>query len=284
MPVARGILIVRRLAVVHGIVTADTQLTPFSRDVPVVMEKPDNSPSSSSRQGSEHASIAVGHAGEHAVKQKARHEFDGWAQTYDRSIVQHVLFQPAYRMLMEELYRWRRDDPRPFDLLDIGCGTGTWTAMVAGSPLPSRMVIGLDYSEKMCHVAHDKAKAIHQGAPVFLKGDAEHLPFADASFDVITCSHSFHHYPHQAEAIRGMRRILRPGGRLMLIDGFRDNTIGWFVFDVLIATGESTPEAKVNHLPWSTMRQYFIEAGLRDIRQKKTNIWAPIFLTVGVVP
>lgn len=237
----------------------------------------------------------------HAVKKQARHEFDNWARSYDRSIVRHLLFDPAYRMFMEELHGWRRDMAEPFDLLDLGCGTGTWTAMVAGSPLPSRQIVGLDYSFSMAQVAHEKAQAVaaiasttsdtalaraaeaelEAAIPKFINGDSEHLPFADGSFDVITCSNSFHHYPHQQAAIHEMRRVLRPGGRLMLIDGFRDNVIGWFVFDVIITTMESTPEAKVFHAPWSTMRNYFLEAGFKDIRQKKANIWTPIFITIG---
>jgi ubiquinone/menaquinone biosynthesis C-methylase UbiE len=219
----------------------------------------------------------------HAVKHRARREFDGWAQTYDLSIVRHLLFVPAYRMLMEELYRWRRDRDEPFDVLDLGSGTGTWTAMVAGSPLPARQIVGLDYSEKMCAVAHGKAGEIEGAAPVFVNADAEHIPFADGSFDAVTCSNSFHHYPHQTAAVREMRRVLRPGGRLMLVDGFRDNVIGWVTFDVLITRGESKGDAQVYHAPWSEMRRLFEEAGFHDIRQRKTGIWAPIFLTVGVV-
>ncbi len=218
------------------------------------------------------------------VKQNARHEFDGWAKTYDKSIVQRFLFQPTYRMFMEDLYRWRRNDPTPFDLLDIGSGTGTWVAWVAGSSLPSRRLVGLDYSAAMCGVAGEKAAQIADAPPRFVNGDAEHLPFADASFDAVTCSNSFHHYPHQAVAIREMVRVLRPGGRLMLIDGFRDNVIGWVVFDVLIHRGESTPEAPVHHVPWSDMRRYFEEAGLGDVRQKKEGVLVPIFLTVGQKP
>jgi ubiquinone/menaquinone biosynthesis C-methylase UbiE len=218
-----------------------------------------------------------------AVKDQARAQFDRWAHSYDRSIVQHLLFQPAYRMLMEELYAWRRDDPRPFDMLDIGSGTGAWIAMIAATRLPSRRLIGLDYSKSMCAVSEDKSRSIDSSArPRFVNGDSEHLPFCDASFDVLTCSHSFHHYPHQAATIAEMRRVLRPGGRLMLVDGFRDNVIGWVLYDVFITRGESTPQAQVFHAPWSLVRKHFADAGFRDIHQRKSGIWAPIFMTVGV--
>jgi len=233
-------------------------------------------------QAAAHGCASTSNPGQ-AMKHRARREFDGWARTYDESVVQHLLFQPAYHLFMEELYRWRRDILGPFDLLDIGSGTGTWTAMVAGSAMQSGCVIGLDYSEKMCAVARGKGRQISEGAPEFVNADAEHLPFPDDSFDVVTCSHSFHHYPHQAATVREMYRVLRPRGRLMLIDGFRDNMIGWVVFDVFITRGESTPEAKVYHPSWKTMRQYFVDAGFKDIRQRKTSIWAPIFLTIGVV-
>lgn len=238
-----------------------------------------NEPTSTAA-GSESSREAASPA-RHAVKHRARSQFDSWARTYDRSIVQHLLFQPSYRMFMQELYAWKRDDPSPFDMLDIGCGTGTWLAMVAGSALNSQQLVGLDYSVTMCHVAHGKAAAI-EDAPVFVNGDAEHLPFPDGSFDVLTCSNSFHHYPHQEAALREMRRVLRPGGRLMLIDGFRDNIVGWVLFDVFITKAESTPQAKVFHAPWSLMRRYFENAGFRQITQRKTNIWAPIFITIGV--
>lgn len=219
----------------------------------------------------------------HAVKHRAQKQFDNWAHSYDRSIVQHLLFQPSYQLFLEELYRWRRDEPAPFDLLDIGCGTGTWTAMVAGSEMLSGRVIGLDYSRSMCEVAHGKAAAIPKDeAPVFINGDSEHLPFPDQSFDVVTCSNSFHHYPHQQATIHEMHRVLRPGGRLMLIDGFRDNVIGWTLFDFFITRAESTPEAKVYHAPWSEIRDMFERAGFQNIRQRKTGIWVPIVISIGI--
>ena len=61
-----------------------------------------------------------------------------------------------------------------------------------------------------------------------MQGDSERLPFATGTFDVVTCANSFHHYPHQDRAVAEMHRVLQPGGRLMLIDGYRDAPWGWF--------------------------------------------------------
>ena len=129
----------------------------------------------------------------------------------------------------------------------------------------------------MCRLAAEKATERGERRAAFFNGDSEHLPFADGSFDLLTCSNSFHHYPHQAQVVREFRLVLRPGGRLMIIDGFRDNLIGWIAFDVLVTRREGA----VFHAPWSLMRKYFVDAGFSDISQRKFNIWIPLFITVG---
>src|SRR5690606_27592326 len=119
-----------------------------------------------------------------SMKARAKSEFEAWAGTYDRSLLNRFLFQPSYRMFLEELLAWRGADSEPFDLLDIGCGTGTFNAMLAGSSLPAR-VVGLDYAEAMCHVAADKARQAGVADRLhYVNADSQHLPFADASFDV----------------------------------------------------------------------------------------------------
>ena len=59
--------------------------------------------------------------------------------------------------------------------------------------------------------------------------------------------------------------------------GFRDNVIGWFVFDVVI----TAVEKEVHHQPWSSMRDFFHRAGLTDVRHRKFNYWFPTLLTMG---
>ncbi len=78
---------------------------------------------------------------------------------------------------------------------------------------PARYV-GLDLSPEMIRMA--KGKQI-EGAE-FVIGSADRLPFPDGSFDVVTCSQSFHHYPYQDKAMAEVCRVLKPGGLYILSD------------------------------------------------------------------
>ena len=213
----------------------------------------------------------------HKMKQQAKRQFDAWAHSYDDSILHRLLFEPAYNLLIEKLYRWYGRDSQKRRLLDVGCGTGILPARIIGADLPFD-VVGLDYSEPMCAKSHQKSLELdvfHRTH--FVNADSEHLPFADASFDVVTCSNSFHHYPHQQATVSAMRRVLAPGGRLLLIDGFRDNVVGWFIFGVCVTLAEKS----VRHVSWSETRDFFQHAGFPRVSQQKAGVTPPILLTVG---
>lgn len=214
---------------------------------------------------------------EAAFKDQAKQQFEAWAATYDRSLLGHFLFRPCYITLMEEIARWRKSHDGPFRVLDIGCGTGTLCSIIARSPWPVE-VVGLDYSPAMCAQAREKSGQLGlQDRTRFVAADSEHLPFDDASFDLVLCANSFHHYPHQEAVVKGIRRVLKPGGRFILADGFRDNAIGWVVFDVVIAKIEK----EVHHAPWPLVREYFQAGGFRDIVHRKINVLFPVLITRG---
>jgi ubiquinone/menaquinone biosynthesis C-methylase UbiE len=212
------------------------------------------------------------------MKELAGSEFEAWATSYDRSLLNHFLFHPSYEAFLEEIVRTWPDPETPLRLLDIGCGTGTFAAMLA-AVRPNAHVVGMDFAESMARTASQKARQAGAAERVaFVRGDSEHLPFADAAFDVVTCSNSFHHYPDQQACVQQMRRVLKPGGRLILIDGFRDNVIGWVTFDLIIGHVEE----HVHHAAWSQMREYFRHAGFDPVQQRKLNILFPLLLTIGV--
>lgn len=115
----------------------------------------------------------------------------------------------------------------PFtDLLDAGCGTGAMLAMFQ-KDYPDKNFTGIDLSEKMIETARKK----HLKKIQFVAGDCEALPFADNSFDVVTCSMSFHHYPNPDKFFKSLQRILRPDGRLILRDMASNSLIAMWFFN-----------------------------------------------------
>lgn len=121
----------------------------------------------------------------------------------------------------------------PFaDLLDAGCGTGAMLGMFK-KDCPNKNYTGIDMSEKMIETAKKK----HPEGIEFIIGDCESLPFPNDSFDTVTCSMSFHHYPDPEKFFMGLQRVLRPGGRLILRDMASSNSfVMWFINHIEIPT------------------------------------------------
>src|SRR5262245_32417625 len=103
-------------------------------------------------------------------------------------------------------------------LLDVACGTG-WASRTAAERGAS--VIGIDLSAEMIQRA-TRLAAGSRGVR-FALADAEDLPFADAAFTALLCTNAFHHYPHPERAVREMKRVMAPGGRLVIGDASADD-------------------------------------------------------------
>ncbi|NLX04668.1 MAG: class I SAM-dependent methyltransferase [Phycisphaerae bacterium] len=214
-------------------------------------------------------------------KAHAQAEFERWAETYDQSVLQRLLFQRCYLKFIELILDGGSANGNgELRLLDIGCGTGTFISMLAETSLPVR-AYGLDMAVRMCQIGAEKTRRLGIDDRIgFIVADSEHLPLEEGAFDVVTCSNSFHHYPHQSVVVAQMYRALRPGGRLIILDGFRDNVIGWFIFDVCVAMVEKS----VHHCTASEMCDLLETAGFERIVQQKFGFWAPVLATVGIKP
>jgi len=103
-------------------------------------------------------------------------------------------------------------------VLDLGCGTGAGT-LVAKRAQPGIDIVGLDPDEKA--LARARHKAARAGLAIeFQQGFGDALPFADQSFDRVQSSFMFHHLEsaQKPAVLREVWRVLRPGGRLHLLD------------------------------------------------------------------
>lgn len=97
--------------------------------------------------------------------------------------------------------------------LDLGCGVGHTLRRIA--PLVS-FAVGADATLEMMHAGRTNVVAAPNAA--FAQSDATALPFADASFDLVTCRLAAHHFSHAGAAFREVARVLRRGGRFVLVD------------------------------------------------------------------
>jgi demethylmenaquinone methyltransferase / 2-methoxy-6-polyprenyl-1,4-benzoquinol methylase len=107
--------------------------------------------------------------------------------------------------------RWKRRLVKlagnPHDVLDLCCGTGDIALRFGGN------VVGVDFTHEMLRVAQTRNGRIH-----WLRADALRLPFADASFDVVSVGYGLRNLADLETGLREIYRVLRPGGKLLALD------------------------------------------------------------------
>lgn len=150
-------------------------------------------------------------------KEKIQQMFDGIAPDYDR--LNHLMSLGVDRSWRRRALREIVDARRAQSILDIACGTGDFSLAIAGRMHPDSRVTGLDLSEGMLAVMRDKvARAGLEGRISCEQGDSEAMRFADASFDVVTIAFGIRNFAHREAALREILRVLKPGGRLVILE------------------------------------------------------------------
>ncbi|WP_424950806.1 class I SAM-dependent methyltransferase [Deinococcus sp.] len=142
------------------------------------------------------------------MTKSSREQFDTHAKNYAASAVHR--FGASLPVLLALAA------PQPHEAaLDVATGTGNTAFAVAEF---AGRVTGLDVSPGMLAQARERAEREDVQNVVFLEGEAEKLPFPDASFDLVTSRHAPHHFRDVAVFLAEVRRVLRPGGRFVLAD------------------------------------------------------------------
>jgi ubiquinone/menaquinone biosynthesis C-methylase UbiE len=148
------------------------------------------------------------------VKQQVAAHWDRRAAHFDQDFG-HSIRTQAERAAWDRIFGLVLPPHGALDALDVGCGTGFLSLELAAR---GHRVTGVDFAPSMIDRA--ERKAAERGLTVrFERGDAEQLGFAPASFDLVISRHVLWTLPHPQAAITEWIRVLRPGGRLVVVDG-----------------------------------------------------------------
>jgi arsenite methyltransferase len=150
-----------------------------------------------------------------SVADQLKQEFNEWAEQGrgDEMERHHMrIFEPVLPIM----------DIEPSNrVLDLGCGSGWATRLVAKRFQPKK-IIGIDISDEMVRRAQQQSKGIANIE--FKQGAAEKIPAPESSFDKIFSIESFYYWPDQMTGLKESRRVLAPGGKLfILINLYKDN-------------------------------------------------------------
>lgn len=139
-------------------------------------------------------------------------QYDRWAAVYDR----------LWRRYVEQTIPvlWDAAGLQPDErVLDVGCGTGAFEERIVATGAGND-VVGVDLSTNMLNQARAKFATTPQIR--FQQADVHALPFDADRFDVVVSGNTFHYFDEPGRALAEMARVLRPGGRIVILDWCQD--------------------------------------------------------------
>ena len=165
---------------------------------------------------------------------------------------------------------------KPGDVvLDLGCGPGLWTSLMAEKVKPNGKVIGIDKTPELLNFAiKNLEKDPLRHLIEFRKSDFYEIPFRSDIFDFIFFGNCFAYVEDHFEVIEEMKRITKPGGRVAAkdFDGgvFIVHPIDpWLTFRILSAAAQSLKEKpiepKFDNFTGRQMHGFFLKAGFKDV-------------------
>jgi len=147
-------------------------------------------------------------------KVRVRKMFDDISGRYD--LLNHLLsfgIDYSWRKRMVRILR----EKKPGKILDVA--TGTADVAIAMASLNPESITGIDISGKMMETGAEKIRRLGLDKVISLKqGDAEKIPFSDASFDALTVAFGVRNFEDLEKGLKEMRRVLRPGGTMMILE------------------------------------------------------------------
>lgn len=181
-------------------------------------------------------------------------KWDRWAGSLDNESRRNQFLRDGQRKVVSLLNLKENST-----FLDIGCGTGWAVRLAAESINYQGAFYGVDMSSKMIEKARENYKGNENFH--FVKADSSSIPLDSDFFDAIICTHSFHHYLDAQKVMIEIHRLLKPGGRVYILDPTTDTLFGKMV-DKIVKMFE--PE-HVRMYSTEEFKAMFAGAGLKHI-------------------
>lgn len=185
----------------------------------------------------------------------SRRLFDRWAGRYDHGRITGW-FQYTQQLAIDQLAL----EPDSL-VLDVGCGTGH-AALTLAPRLHTGWACGTDISAAMVSTAHGKVRSEIRDRVAFVQGSSAALPYADDKFDHVLCTNSFHHYPNPLGALAEMRRVLRPGGQLVIFENAPDLSLYAKAWDLILRLVE---KGHVRYYPSRELGELISRSDFEDV-------------------
>src|SRR5215216_4260102 len=144
-------------------------------------------------------------------------ESNDWQVLGSGAEIYETVFAPAMMGEWAPRVMALANPERGESVLDVACGTGVLTRPVAEAVGPNGRVVGLDLSPEMLVVARKIALDSSSAAPIeWREADVSAIPFENQTFDIVFCNFGLMFFPDRVAALKEMRRVLKPDGRLAL--------------------------------------------------------------------
>ena len=201
-----------------------------------------------------------------------RSEYDTWHQQVHESDLGHDdASSPWYRLVREQI-----GNVTGLRILEVACGRGGFVMELSQA---GAHVTGCDFSEAALRVGRAKISSSKTRAlAAFVQGNAEELPFASESFDVVVSCETIEHVPGVEKAIAEMFRVTRPSGRLFLTTPNYANFMGLYELYARFRHPRRKDDQPFDRRQWfPQVRGHLRRAGWKIVRSDGTVHQFPFF-------
>lgn len=209
---------------------------------------------------------------ESSIETAVRDEYNKLASVYDRRWHNYISHSLSF------LDNWV-DIPSEASVLDLACGTGEFAKLLL-TKNPQQHITGIDISKQMLAKAENKLRAYPN---VKLQNAAvKNLPFGDASFEIVICANAFHYFEFPQQTLTEIKRVLKPNGKLIILDWCRD----YVLMKILDAWLKIFNSAHQKCYTQAELNRLLLSTDFNVIKDEKTRfgiIWELMALT-AIVP